>query len=210
MISREAGASIITFDDLGLSAGFNQVDATPVDVGGRFTLSAAIVGAYSQAVIIDPIATNNSEEAGGRTGYEYLVGQNLGDIVKTSLRRTDGAVFDLSSFIYHGWNNNHSDLLTVQGVTGKSFVVSQDFAVTSEFTDPWQTANLSQGFKGLNYVTFVGSLGTQGGDVFALDNINAVSAGVPEPTSWAMILVGFGGLGAIRRRRWSQSARVAA
>ncbi len=210
LASTSASAAIITFDNLGLLAGLNPVGASPVDVGGGFTLAAAITGQFSDAEIIDPNTTNNSAEAGGRTGYEYLVGQNPGDMVVTTLRRSDGAAFDLTSFIYHGWNNNHASLLSVQGVLGNSSIVSQNFAITSQFSDPWQTANLTNVFRGLDHVTFVGSLGAQSGNVFALDNINAASAAVPEPISWSMMLIGFGGLGAVLRRRRSQTAHVVA
>ena len=37
----------------------------------------------------------------------------------------------------------------------------------------------------------------------AIDNV-AVTAGVPEPATWALMLVGFGGLGAALRSRRSR------
>ena len=45
-------------------------------------------------------------------------------------------------------------------------------------------------------------IGTYSGDVFSTDS----GHGVPEPASWALMLLGFGGLGAVLRR---QRARVA-
>jgi hypothetical protein len=41
------------------------------------------------------------------------------------------------------------------------------------------------------------------GNDFALDDIglSTAPAGVPEPTSWALMLAGFTGLGAMLRRR---------
>jgi hypothetical protein len=44
---------------------------------------------------------------------------------------------------------------------------------------------------------------------FEVDNL-AVAGGVPEPASWAMMLLGFGGLGSLLRRRRSQGAAVTA
>ena len=41
-------------------------------------------------------------------------------------------------------------------------------------------------------------------------SVEGLSAGVPEPATWAMMLVGFGGLGAAIRRRRSQAALAAA
>ena len=42
-----------------------------------------------------------------------------------------------------------------------------------------------------------------GFDQLVLDNItiNAVSSAVPEPTTWAMMIIGFGVVGAMARRR---------
>jgi choice-of-anchor C domain-containing protein len=47
-------------------------------------------------------------------------------------------------------------------------------------------------------LAFASATGTAFGP--ALDNVS-VSAAVPEPASWAMMLVGFGGLGAVLRRQ---------
>jgi hypothetical protein len=44
---------------------------------------------------------------------------------------------------------------------------------------------------------------------FAVNNV-IVTGGVPEPATWAMMLVGFGGLGATLRRRRAQMALAAA
>jgi hypothetical protein len=48
-------------------------------------------------------------------------------------------------------------------------------------------------------VSFQNFANAAGGNDFAVDNINV--AGVPEPASWALMLVGFGGLGAVLRNR---------
>jgi hypothetical protein len=48
------------------------------------------------------------------------------------------------------------------------------------------------------------------GTVNSLDNIvvNAVAPAVPEPTTWAMMLLGFGGIGVVMRRHQKQTVRI--
>lgn len=52
-------------------------------------------------------------------------------------------------------------------------------------------------------------LNTGGYDV-GLDNVSISALSVPEPATWAMLIIGFGGSGMILRRRRDQLARVAA
>jgi len=52
-----------------------------------------------------------------------------------------------------------------------------------------------------NSATFFSSDGGAGTASFNIPEIISVAAGVPEPASWAMMLMGFGGLGAVLRRR---------
>ena len=64
-------------------------------------------------------------------------------------------------------------------------------------------------------VTFLDTTPPAGGSGsnLALDRVSVTAreavAGVPEPATWAMILVGFGGLGAVLRRRRGQVAHAA-
>jgi hypothetical protein len=64
------------------------------------------------------------------------------------------------------------------------------------------------GFTGVDRVEFSISGGTPAaglggaGDYFAADDLDVtVTPGVPEPATWALMLMGFGGLGALLRRR---------
>ena len=49
----------------------------------------------------------------------------------------------------------------------------------------------------------------QTGADLSVDVTGAITSGVPEPTSWAMMLVGFGGLGAAMRSRRKQAVATA-
>ncbi len=110
-----------------------------------------------------------------------------------------------SAYMTAAWN----DGLTIQvdGYLGTSLVFSQLFA-------PSATAPTLYSFNGasIDRAVFSSYGGTHhagypgGGAHFNLDNLT-LAAGVPEAASWAMMIAGFGLVGAAMRRR---SAAVAA
>jgi hypothetical protein len=65
--------------------------------------------------------------------------------------------------------------------------------------------NIFSNGAGPDTYTIYNNRGTQGNGDFALSQL----AGVPEPATWGLMLVGFGGLGAMLRRRRGQIALTA-
>ena len=115
-------------------------------------------------------------------GPDNLVGSVL------TLARVDGLAFDLTSFDYA------SDGLLVAAAGFTPLTLSGEDTVSPFFTNVTAVNFSSPGFR------------------TRLDNIvvNAVVAGVPEPTSWAMMIGGFGMAGgALRRRKANVSVRYA-
>lgn len=112
---------------------------------------------------------------------------------------SSGSAFNLVGGNFaSAWNDGAT--LLVEGYLGASLLYSQNFILNT--TGP---SALSFGFNGINLVNFSISGGTPsglpgGGDYFAVDDlqINAVAA-VPEPTTWAMMLLGFGFVGGAMR-----------
>ena len=142
--------------------------------------------------------------SGGHTGFEFLAAKNPGQSEIITLARADGQAFDFSSFEFHGWNNNFAPSITVSAIKDGGVVFSQTFAITNTNTQPWQFASLADGFAGVDAVTFAAPVQPVG--VFALDNLTAsVSGAVPEPATWAMMILGFGAVGAGLRRRGGQA-----
>ncbi len=76
---------------------------------------------------------------------------------------------------------------------------------TFKLTSEWQTVDISTAFPIYSVAFFTDTYNTPNGAAFMLDNLayTAETSGlVPEPSTWALMLVGFGGIGAgLRRRR---------
>jgi len=88
-------------------------------------------------------------------------------------------------------------------VTATAGGVSQNFTVTANNNADTTFHNQSFSFlgTGLDTVKFtVVATGPDNTDAL-LDNVSVSGVAVPEPATWAMMLVGFGGLGALLRRR---------
>jgi hypothetical protein len=65
----------------------------------------------------------------------------------------------------------------------------------------WHRAGTFSVGAGLMRVSLRNTEGGFGGNDFAIDNIFVGALGVPEPATWAMMIVGFGGIGAALRGR---------
>ena len=93
-------------------------------------------------------------------------------------------------------NGSVDGTITLQGFLGASLISTANVSLGAINT--WSTLGISGTFDRVVY----SGTGT-GFHPFGIDNLNwnrAVAA-VPEPTSWAMLIVGFGLIGATMRRR---------
>ena len=61
-------------------------------------------------------------------------------------------------------------------------------------------------FQGLDQTLVGGFQMSSGQNAFEIDNIALTTGGVPEPSTWAMMLLGFGAIGFTIRRRKSANA----
>lgn len=75
----------------------------------------------------------------------------------------------------------------------------------------WQTGAFTFTGSGHDTISLAATIPGNAGVFFDDISVQGPLAGVPEPASWAMMLVGFGGLGAmLRRRRTALTALAAA
>ena len=93
-------------------------------------------------------------------------------------------------------------------IIGLGFEEMTDLSITINEVEYTLMTDFEGGWLNLAFAGFTNSAGfntvtisASGFGPIELDNVLYVAAGVPEPATWAMMLVGFGALGATLRRR---------
>jgi hypothetical protein len=171
------------------------------------------------------IVAANNPDVSFPTGYASNFMETALEPVTMSL--TGGGAFDfLSVDLGLGdFNDGLSDTVQVIGTKANCTVVNPgDCTVSTTLTvgTSFATYSLAQ-FTGLSLISF----GAQqlishafppqaDGGYLAFDNVSVAAvvtdggAAVPEPSAWAMMIVGFGGVGALMRRKGRRAAVLSA
>jgi hypothetical protein len=188
MASVPATATNITFADV---LGPNGDTAQQHD-GFDFLFSAGGWAVSPDSTLIVPgLVSNGTSRLILSGSLNALPGQ-------VTLTQIGGGAFTVARFDAASAFIGTSGQITVTGIRGDSSEVQQVFSVTDQFA----TYNLSNSFTNLAAIRFaeidINDFRDQG---LALDNITSVGAAVPEPASWAMLITGFGLVGAATRRR---------
>lgn len=159
--------------------------------GSVFAATAAIYNPCCGTSGSEPAFSGNhfaAYDAGNVTGSATL-SQTFNSVLGGLYTLT----FDLGAF---GAGTNTVDV-TAQGVT-QSFVVGPNNNADTTFHG--QSINFT-GLGGLQTVAFTVATVSDNTDAL-LDNAALTGpAGVPEPAAWALLILGFGGTGAMLRRR---------
>jgi hypothetical protein len=163
-------AGVVTFDDAAGNAIVDKCVSSFSDQGLTFT------GSYCMGVW----ALNPNGNGTNSLIYDPYVGGGGGPLTIT---KTGGGAFSLGDVdLSVSWyDSNPTETITING---SPLTISQTYA----------TYDL--GLTDVTSVTISG-VASQGGYWLA-DNLN-FSAGVPEPASWATMLIGLFGLGAVMR-----------
>jgi Protein of unknown function (DUF642)/PEP-CTERM motif len=153
---------------------------------------------------LDPASVNDIDligDTGGSGGKFGGLSQSFTTVAGQTYRLT----FDYSHNNGTFSANGYAAQVTVGDL---SATVSQTFGAS-----PWQV--FSQTFTANSNSTLLSIIDTQGAfnagiylDDVSVEQVNAV-AGVPEPSTWAMMILGFVGIGAMTYRR-RRSAMLAA
>lgn len=207
VISNQTGAP-----DPGMPAGFTTVidfdNPTPAGidnitspVGNVFTGSGSVGGQYAA-----PAGTTTNYQAvrsGGSSIFDftdYLAAQDLPNHVLTGFSLYWGSI-DLYNTLQFG-RYTGSDFTVVSSFTGADFPPANG-SQPANVTNRRITFGIDSG-DAVNAVRFLSSQ-----NAFEFDTIG-ITASVPEPASWAMLIAGFGLVGATMRRRRLQPGRVLA
>jgi len=194
---------------MAITAAFVAVPATAAPVVGTISIGGPAIlnnADASQATAIDFIVTNVSNgSAPGAVGFYNGTGAFSSSFCNNG---ACGTINDIASLALGAQALSPFYVLT-NGVT---------FSLTNiSFIDRSVAGILS--FKGSG--TFTGNIGGVGFDptpgIFSfsaqggnLTSFSATTTAVPEPATWALMLLGFGGIGmAMRRRRQPVLAQVA-
>lgn len=128
------------------------------------------------------------------------------DFGQTISSITSASTFDFrSGYFASAWRDNAT--LTISGFLGANQLYSLNYLLQT--IDPQY---LQLDIFGVDRVEFSISGGTKSdilpgdGDYFAVDDLDISVNAVPEPATWAMMLLGFGAVGAATRRR--QNVRI--
>jgi hypothetical protein len=207
-IISQAQATVITFEKE--SGSYITIDGSTFKDGGYefvFGTGGQSGGAFGPAALIGQpdvnIACSPPCSSDGTSSYYSNNGASL------TMFKTDGLPFSLDS-IYAAQvftTLNFSLELNVTGQIKGGGTVTALFRTAPGGADTFATYTLPASFAELLSVEFVGDSHYPANE-FALDNINVIA--VPEPSIWAMMLIGFAGIGfaGYRRVREPRAAEV--
>ena len=190
-----ASATVFTFDDN--NPGAVSYNPLPTSYHGlTWTNWATIDGAtYGASGYANGVVSSPSVACGCAADFGLTT-----DVISSSSNFTLN-----SGYFTSAWNDGET--LLVQGLSGATVVDTMSVTINTE-----GPLLVNFGWSGIDSLQFTPSGGTNvglpgAGEYFALDNLSLTT--VPEPATWAMMLVGFGGLGAAMRSRRKQALAAA-
>ena len=190
-----AAASVVDFQDVtsGTCAGAGtsltsrgfSFTGNPAD-GGLFVCNTSVLAQNASAALINAnsrsILTMRAANGAAFSVQSFEAGTRTPDYAVTTASGTMAATGVL-----------------VEGLSGATVVASTSFTFTGQ---TFRQYSLTDAFRNLSSIRFTAQ-GTTAAPEFAIDNIrvNEAVAAVPEPATWALLLLGFGMVGAATRRR---------
>jgi len=232
MITTTASAAVSTFtgsdDGAGPGGTFTNSDAaaaeffaaaltySPLLTTGFETVPTGFSTTYAlPAATVTLNAVDFGEMFSGVTNYQATVdpalyGFDVGDGTGNWLGFPNGS----ATFDFDGTTHAFGFYATgVQTTFGLDFLVTYDNGVSQAFSAPVNTDGGVSFFGLVDTDSFASiTISRPGNDAWGIDNVSygfpTLTPEVPEPASWAMMIAGFGLVGAAMRRR--QTAAFAA
>jgi hypothetical protein len=183
------------------------------EYGNRMTFGLSAVGTYGTMFSVSQLSFNAvSNDPGDYLGFGYASGYNYTGALIGVLYGADGSLGGgddtfitsgadtqlVNAIIYRGSGNSNPAYCT-----GICDAADQEANLEAAANIPGLTQ-----FTGTYSITTSGDLAPQVASGSGTFNITG-AGGVPEPATWAMMLVGFGGLGAVLRQRRGRVALAA-
>lgn len=196
-MAASAQTTTIDFETLGYDGVTND--------GPRGTSSPLIISDYTftasdpfglPPILVYARQSTNNPDFGGTSIFANRIDPGL------TITRTDGGAFTFDSldltFAYDDQNALFGGGLATFTFNGGEFFETRAFD------------NLA-GFQNFNFdLAGVSSVQITADSAFAIDNVRLTAvAAVPEPGTWAMMLLGFGGIGYSLRRRRGMTVQTA-
>lgn len=169
-------------------------------------------GAYNEPVPVDNATGNPNFDAAGDHALYFVADLAHPQTLSQMVSIVNGVNYTFGFDVYLPQNgaNNANDATLSASVAGLTFA---NFNASSTPKTMWMhySASATAGSTTLGTFEFAyNSFGKPAKD-FVVDRVYFTpTAAVPEPATWAMMLMGFGGLGAVLRRRRTVSALAAA
>ena len=196
-----ASADVITFDTL--PPGFFPTATTLTEFGYNIAYTPT-PGAFGE-IGAPPGCSPACASDGTNAFYSF----NTGSL---TISATDGGPISITALDAAQTFTMSDRVLdfTVTGLTEAATTVSEEFTTAPGGADSFQTFNITTpGFTDLVSFTIAG-VGSYPTTEFAVDNLVVSGAAIPEPATWAVMLAGFGGVGAAMRSRRRTAAAATA
>jgi PEP-CTERM motif len=200
LIAAAAGATFVS----GAAQADIRVTTTPGTnpyVGGTtFDFDATTPATSCPTCIVSGSVGNQYAQPFGGTGKYFSVGPSTTPFATITLSRVGaywlsfiwGSVDKYNAVAFFDSNSN-----LLKGFTGADVAPAD-----GDRTDPSNNPVVTFHFSGTDAARVSKILFISTGNTFEVDNIRVV--GVPEPTTWGMMILGFGMIGGVMRRRPSR------
>jgi hypothetical protein len=192
-----AGTGVTSIDFT--STGTGNANATFATTPGTINYGGVT---YTNSYSLQTASSNNAATPVGATGF-YL------SVPSTSSTSVNG----FATINFSGALQNTSSISLLWGSLDQyNTIAITDASGTTMFTPP-APANGDQGSSRILTINNISSLQSltfgSAGRAFEVDTLR-LTAAVPEPTTWAMMVLGFGAVGFAARRRSKVAGRVVA
>lgn len=211
MATRAAGFTNGSFETV--TGGFNPGAGSYTEPGaGNTDITGWVVTSGNVDIVNTSYFSPDFIASDGQNSID-LNGSQPGAIAQTFTTVAGGhyqVTFDLNSNVYDGDPNAIKNVLVSAGADSAVFSYANALHPIHQ-GGPWQGHTFDFTATGAATTLSFQSLVTNCCWGAELDNVavSQLTGGVPEPATWALMLLGFGGLGATLRRRRGQVALAA-